>query len=116
MYQIEINGSTYELEPAENRTAMEVLEMLPMRLSMRPYEDIEYYGVLTETPSFDEGATTTQAKQNALMYCRGYDALVFVCKDHHDIFREIPVGRIKGNPLLEPGWKPITMIAIRKAD
>ena len=97
MYQIKINGEIYELILRENRTAREVVRMLPLELVMQPYSDIEYYGTLAQAPFFDEEAVTMKAEKNTLMYCREYNALVVVCRKHHDIFREIPVGEICGD-------------------
>lgn len=97
MYQIEVNGRAYELVLDENRTVKEIIHMMPLTISMQPYSNIEYYGTLPHMPFFDDEAATMQAEKNRLMYCREYNALVVVCKRHHDIFREIPIGTIKGD-------------------
>lgn len=101
MFQILINEKAYDMEFAENKTSADIIQMLPLKLSMQAYSDIEYYAELPERPFFDEKATVMQAKEKALMYCREYNALVVVCRNHHDIFREVPVGRIIGNPSWE---------------
>ena len=98
MFQILINGKAYDMEFAENKTSADIIQMLPLKLSMQAYSDIEYYAELPERPFFDEKATVMQAKEKALMYCREYNALVIVCRNHQDIFSEVPVGRIEGSP------------------
>ena len=97
MFQILINGKAYDMELAKNKTAADVIQMLPLKLSMQEYSDIEYYAELPNRPFFDEKAAVMQANEGTLMYCREYNALVVVCRNHHDIFREVPVGRIEGS-------------------
>lgn len=94
MYQIKTNGKTYKLSFIENKTAKDIKNMLPLKLSMQPYSDIEYYGILPRKPFFDKNVTTTQAEENTVLYCKEYNALVVVCKKHKDIFREVPVGTL----------------------
>lgn len=98
MFQILINGKAYDMGLAENKTSADIIQMLPLKLSMQVYSNIEYYAELPDKPFFDETATVMQAKAGALMYCREYNALVIVCRNHQDIFREVPVGRIEGSP------------------
>ena len=97
MYQIVINERQYELKLYSNDTAEDVKKMLPLNLSMQPYSNIEYYGELNELPKYDNEYASTMAKCGTLVYCLEYRALVLVCKNHKDIFREIPVGVIQGD-------------------
>lgn len=50
MFQILINGKAYDMEFAENKTAADVIQMLPLQLSMKEYSDIEYYAELPNRP------------------------------------------------------------------
>lgn len=95
-FRILIDGRDYDVELAINKTSDDIARMLPLRLFMQAYSDIEYYAELPDKPFFDEKVAITQAEKNALMYCREYNALVVVCRDHRDIFREVPVGKIIG--------------------
>lgn len=96
MYFININNEKYKIEFMQNKTAKEIIKILPLKLSMQPYSNIEYYGTLEDNLVFDEEYTTKVAEENMLMYCKEYNALVIVCKKHHDLFYEIPIGKIYG--------------------
>ena len=50
MFQILINGKAYDMELAKNKTAADVIQMLPLQLSMQEYSDIEYYAELPNRP------------------------------------------------------------------
>ena len=50
MFQILINGKAYDMEFAENKTSADIIQMLPLKLSMQAYSDIEYYAELPERP------------------------------------------------------------------
>lgn len=97
MYQIKINEKEYGLEFDKNETAEDIIGMLPLKINLQPYSDIEYYGTLPQTPQYDRTAASMKVQSGTLVYCREYDALVIVCRNHQDIFREVAVGKIDGN-------------------
>ena len=41
MFQILINGKAYDMEFAENKTSADIIQMLPLKLSMQANSDIE---------------------------------------------------------------------------
>ena len=49
------------------------------------------------TPYYDKKDSSRNAKLNTLVYCKEYQALVLVVKEHQDIFDEIPVATIMGD-------------------
>lgn len=56
MYQIKINEKEYGLEFDKNETAEDILGMLPLKIKLQPYSDIEYYGTLPQTPQYYRSA------------------------------------------------------------
>ena len=97
MSKIIIENCEYELKWMDNLTAKDIEKILPLKLNMRAYSTIEYFHKLPIQPYFDMKESSRNAKLNTLVYCREYQVLVLVVKEHQDIFDEIPVANIMGD-------------------
>lgn len=97
MSKIHIEKNEYELKWMDNLTSKDIQNCLPLKLNMQAYSTIEYFHKLPILPYFDKEKASRNAKINTLVYCREYQALVLVVKEHQDIFDEIPVAEIIGD-------------------
>lgn len=104
---VTINNTDYEVELDSNITVDEIVNKLPLDLTLVRYAEHEYYAELPFTPAFAK-ETTSNIKAGHLYYWDGWNAFVINFEDY-DItpYKVVHIGEIKSSQVSD---------MLRKAD
>lgn len=91
---IMMDGTVYEVKLDDNKTTRDIVENMPLELSMVRYAGHEYYSELPFTPEFDSNRTSN-IKAGHVYYWDGWNAFVINYEDY-DIspYKVVHIGEI----------------------
>jgi hypothetical protein len=81
--KLTIDGKEYTATLNENRTVEDILNMLPMEVTMQRYADHEYYSSLSQKPSIKGVPMTSDAHAGGIYYFDGWSAFTVLFGDAH---------------------------------
>jgi hypothetical protein len=81
--QITIDGIEYTAALNDNCTVEDILNMLPLELTLQRYADHEYYSSLPQKPSVNGVPMTSDAHANGIYYYDGWSAFTVLFVDAH---------------------------------
>lgn len=91
---ITVDDKVYEVRLDDNKTTRDIVENMPLKLSMVRYAGHEYYSELPFTPEFDS-SRTSDIKAGHVYYWDGWNAFVINYEDY-DIspYKVVHIGEI----------------------
>ena len=97
--KILFNGTEYDVVLEKNVTSDEIVEKLPLSLTLVRYAGHEYYSELPFTPAFSD-ETTSNIKAGHIYYWGGWNAFVINFEDY-DIspYKVVHIGEIKSEDI-----------------
>jgi hypothetical protein len=81
--KLTLHGKEYTATLNNNRTVEDILNMLPMELTLQRYAGHEYYGLLPEKPSIMGVSMTSDAHAGGIYYYDGWGAFTVLFGDAH---------------------------------
>lgn len=81
--KLTLDGKEYTATLNDNRTVEDILNMLPMELTMQRYADHEYYSSLPQKPSIKGVPMTSDAHAGGIYYYDGWSAFTVLFGDAH---------------------------------
>ena len=81
--KLTVNGKAYTATLQNNRTVEDVLQMLPMELTLQRYAGHEYYASLPKKPSITGVPMTSDAHAGGIYYYDGWSAFTVLFGDAH---------------------------------
>lgn len=110
--KLTLDGKEYTVTLNDNRTAEEILNMLPMELTLQRYADHEYYSSLPKKPSIKGVPMTSDAHAGGIYYYDGWSAFTVLFGDAHIApFEVVHIGDVNEDvisPLTSAG---VTIVA-----
>lgn len=99
--KITIDGTAYEVNLFDNVTKDEILEMLPLDLTLTRYAGHEYYAELPKKPDMDSN-TTSHILAGHIYYWDGWNAFVINFEDY-DItpYKVVHIGEITDEKVID---------------
>ena len=96
-----INDKSYEVELFDSVTKNEIINMLPLELTLQRYAEHEYYSELPTKPTMDEN-TTSNILAGDIYYWDGWNAFVINYEDY-DItpYKVVHIGEIKDKSIVD---------------
>lgn len=96
-----INDKSYEVELFDSVTKNEIINMLPLELTLQRYAGHEYYSELPTKPTMDEN-TTSNIFAGHIYYWDGWNAFVINYEDY-DItpYKVVHIGEIKDKSIVD---------------
>lgn len=78
-----LDDKEYAVTLNDNRTVKDILNMLPMDLTLQRYAGHEYYSPLPQKPSIKEVHMTSDAHAGGIYYYDGWSAFTVLYGDAH---------------------------------
>ena len=96
-----IDDKSYDVELLDSITKDEIINMLPLELSLQRYTSHEYYSELPSKPTMDSN-TTSNILAGHIYYWDGWNAFVINYEDY-DItpYKVVHIGEIKDKSIVE---------------
>lgn len=96
-----MNNKEYDVELDDNDTTKDILENMPLELTLQRYAEHEYYSSLSFTPKFDANRTSN-IKAGHIYYWDGWNAFVINFEDY-DInpYKVVHIGEIKDKSIVD---------------
>jgi len=105
--KLTIDGKKYTATLNKNRTVEDILNMLPMELTLQRYAGHEYYSALQKKPSINGVPMTSDAHAGGIYYYDGWSAFtVFFGDAHIAPFEVVHIGDVNediSSPLAAAG-------------
>ena len=79
--RLTIDGKEYTATLNDNRTVEDILNMLPMELTLQRYAGHEYYSQLPQKPSIKDAPMTSDAHAGGIYYYDGWSAFTVLFGD-----------------------------------
>lgn len=93
--KLTIDGTEYTATLNDNRTVEDILNMLPMELTLKRYAGHEYYSSLTQKPSIKGVPMTSDAHAGGIYYYDGWSAFTVLYGDAHIApFKVVHIGEV----------------------
>jgi len=83
LIKLTIDGQEYTATLNDNRTVEDILNMLPMELTLKRYDGHEYYSSLPEKPSIKGVPMTSVAHAGGIYYYDRWAAFTVLYRDAH---------------------------------
>jgi hypothetical protein len=81
--KLTLDGKEYTVTLNDNRTLEDILNMLPMELTLKRYAGHEYYSSLPQKPSINGVTMTSDAHAGGIYYYDGWSAFTVLFDDAH---------------------------------
>jgi hypothetical protein len=81
--KLTLNGKEYTAKLNDNRTVEDILNMLPVELTLKRYAGHEYYSSLPQKPSIKGVPMTSDAHAGGIYYYDGWSAFTVLYGDAH---------------------------------
>ncbi len=81
--KLTLDGKAYTATLNDNRTVEDVLQMLPLELTIQRYAEHEYYASLPQKPSITGVPMTSYAHAGGIYYYDGWSAFTILFGDAH---------------------------------
>ena len=81
--KLTLDGKEYTATLNDNRTVEDIINMLPMELTLKRYADHEYYSSLPQKPSTKGVPMTSDAHAGGIYYYDGWSAFTVLYGDAH---------------------------------
>ena len=81
--KLTLNGKVYTAVFNDNRTVEDIINMMPMELTLKRYAGHEYYSALPEKPSIKDVPMTSVAHAGDICYFDGWNAFTVLFGDAH---------------------------------
>ena len=95
LIKLTIDGKEYTATLNENRTVEDILDMLPLELTLQRYAGHEYYSSLPKKPSIKGVPMTSDAHAGGIYYYDGWSAFTVLFGDAHiDPFKVVHIGDV----------------------
>lgn len=93
--KLTIDGKEYTATLNDNRTVDDILNMLPLELTLQRYAGHEYYCSLPQKPSIKGVPMTSDAHAGGIYYYDGWAAFTVLFGDAHiDPFKVVHIGNV----------------------
>lgn len=93
--KLTLDGKEYTATLNDNRTVEDILNMLPMELTLKRYAGHEYYSPLHEKPSINGAPMTSDAHAGGIYYYDGWSAFTVLYGDAHITpFEVVHIGEV----------------------
>lgn len=79
--KLTLDGKNYTATLKDNRTVEDILNMLPLELTLQRYAGHEYYSSLPEKPSMEGVPVTSEAHAGGIYYYDGWNAFTVLFGD-----------------------------------
>lgn len=106
-----IDGKEYTAVLNDNETVKDILNMLPLELTLHRFKEHEYYSSLPETPSIKGVPMTSNAHAQGIYYYDGWNAFTVLFGGAHIApFKVVHVGDVIENviPQLKNAGETVT--------
>ncbi|MDD9793487.1 cyclophilin-like fold protein [Priestia megaterium] len=81
--KLTLDGKEYTARLNDNRTVEDILNMVPMKLTLQRYDGHEYYSSLPKKPSIKGVPMTSDAHAGGIYYYDGWNAFTVLFGDAH---------------------------------
>lgn len=81
--KLTLDGKEYTATLNDNRTVEDILNMVPMKLTLQRYDGHEYYSSLPKKPSIKGVPMTSEAHAGGIYYYDGWSAFTVLFGDAH---------------------------------
>lgn len=93
--KLTIDGKVYTAVLNDNCTVNDIIDMLPMDLTLQRYAGHEYYSSLAKKPSIKGAPMTSDAHSNGIYYYDGWSAFTVLFGDAHIApFKVVHIGDV----------------------